>query len=256
MLCWIFLQHRLNYLRNNEVEECSVAEYSISVNGLPSNTTVEELVRHFSNLYPLDRPDWKGRPGILFCKPVTNISNTGNPEYINSWVSECILHKRIGGFLSAFKYREGLLNKLRHSRAQMKMYSENTPHAHGPNLQLYEKAEKQMLLASMAIENVVKRKMKENLIKFKKADFSKDPTTSQIIDPQYNIDADVIRAFICFEYTESMARCIQDYQHYSEFPWSLAYPRALKFRGRKIQVSQASDPEEIAWENLGKFLLR
>lgn len=64
------------------------------------------------------------------------------------------------------------------------------------------------------------------------------------------IDAPTVAAFVTFEYSESMARCIHDYTKYQSFPMSLFYPRKLKFRGRKIKVVQAPEPDQIIYENL------
>ncbi len=52
-----------------------------------------------------------------------------------------------------------------------------------------------------------------------------------------HIDANTVAAFICFEYSESLARCIEDYERYATFPMSMFYPEHLKFRGMKIKVS-------------------
>lgn len=171
-------------------------------------------MQHFSELYPLDKNDWRGRPGVLACHPVDNVSLTGNSIYLNTWVSECVLHKRIGGFLAAFKNKQHLTDKLYHYRALMKMYSENTPHQDGPKRKNYLRAEKQMQIAAVHVENVAKQQLKTNKIKFIpheaiseiESGTSSGSQQSKIEDPQYFIDADVVSAFLCFEYTESMAR--------------------------------------------------
>ena len=57
-----------------------LSDYSIIIRGLPIDTTEEELVTFFSELYPLDRNDWKGRPAVqgnyplyyLPSEPMTN----------------------------------------------------------------------------------------------------------------------------------------------------------------------------------------
>ena len=41
-----------------------LSDYSIVIRGLPIDTTEEELVMFFSELYPLDRKDWKDRPAV------------------------------------------------------------------------------------------------------------------------------------------------------------------------------------------------
>lgn len=65
-----------------------------------------------------------------------------------------------------------------------------------------------------------------------------------------SIDAPTVAAFITFEYSESLARCVHDYAKYAHFPMSLFYPRKLKLKGRKIKVTRAPEPDQIIWENL------
>ena len=65
-----------------------------------------------------------------------------------------------------------------------------------------------------------------------------------------SIDAPTVAAFITFEYSESLARCIHDYSKYAHFPMSLFFPRRLKLKGRKIKVTRAPEPDQIIWENL------
>jgi hypothetical protein len=48
------------------------------------------------------------------------------------------------------------------------------------------------------------------------------------------INSDTIRAFVTFEFSESMARCIEDYNMSNLNPFY--YPKNLKFRGCKIKV--------------------
>ena len=66
-----------------------------------------------------------------------------------------------------------------------------------------------------------------------------------------HITADSICGFVTFEYTESMARAIEDSRLYSSFPFNLCfYPQKLRFRGHKLLVMKAPEPDEIVWENL------
>jgi hypothetical protein len=36
---------------------------------------------------------------------------------------------------------------------------------------------------------------------------------------------DPVAAFIVFQYSESMARCVEDFDKYSSFPYNLCYPQ-------------------------------
>ena len=67
-----------------------------------------------------------------------------------------------------------------------------------------------------------------------------------------NIDAPAVSAFIVFQYQESKVRCMQDYEKYSKFPHNLHYPAKLMFRGRRLRVTPAVEPDQIVWENLEK----
>ena len=71
------LQRRADSL-TEEVERLntSVTDYTVMVRHLPKDTTVEQLVAHFSSLYPLDRPDWQKRPLLIGARPVQPISKT------------------------------------------------------------------------------------------------------------------------------------------------------------------------------------
>ncbi len=118
---------------------------------IPVDISPEQLIAHFSNLYPLDKPDWKNRPAVLGARPVIDTSNSGNSFCKDTWVAECVIHKRIGGFLRTFKQQQHKMSDLYHARAEMKMYAENTPHASGPNLRKYLKAEQKMLKCAVEI---------------------------------------------------------------------------------------------------------
>ena len=50
--------------RNALKSYVKLSDYSVIIRGLPIDTTEEELVTFFSELYPLDRKDWKDRPAV------------------------------------------------------------------------------------------------------------------------------------------------------------------------------------------------
>ena len=71
------------------------------------------------------------------------------------------------------------------------------------------------------------------------------------ITPDVDTSREVVTAFVVFEYCESKARCLEDYSRYSSFPYNLVrYPKQLKFKGRKLIVKSAPQPEDVVWENL------
>jgi hypothetical protein len=112
---------------------CHVSDYSIEVQGIPADSTVEQLLEHFSGLYYLDKKDWRGRPALEEAEAVQVTHNTGNPIYKGTWVAEVTIFTRIGSMIKAFKNKKRLMNDLLRYRAQMKMYADNTSHAGGPN---------------------------------------------------------------------------------------------------------------------------
>lgn len=111
--------------------QTSISDYSVMVHNIPPDTKDWQLLQHFSDLYALDRVDWKGRPAIEGAHPVQQCDNTNNPMHLNTWVAECTLHKGIGSFITSFKDKQYLMEKLYRCRAKMKMYAENSPHEGG-----------------------------------------------------------------------------------------------------------------------------
>ena len=154
--------------------------------------------------------------------------------------------------LSIFKNQEYLMKQLRKYRARMKMYADNTPHSKGPRPKEYKKAEKKMISYAAQIdlvaEKVIKMKGKSQSIKQQSPAMPASPSSPLIVEahdlvsekPEINLPsaqtvetadpifkathAPAVMAFVVFEYSESMARCIEDYALYSRFPFRLFYP--------------------------------
>ncbi len=116
-----------------DVNVCTVTDYAVMIEGLPKVTDHSELVHFFSGLYPLDKPDWRGRPPVSGAVPVSNILNTGDKVYLNTWVAELFVFRKMGAFIHAFMNKQVLTTKLLRARAMIKMYSEGTKHAGGHN---------------------------------------------------------------------------------------------------------------------------
>ena len=53
----------------------SITDYAVMVRNIPPDTTMEELITHFSDLYPLDKPDWRKRPTLVGARPVQHVSS-------------------------------------------------------------------------------------------------------------------------------------------------------------------------------------
>lgn len=218
----------------------AISDFSVMVTKIPSDTSDKEIIEHFNALYQLKVPDTQNRPALEDAEPVDNIDHTGDKLHLNTWIAECIIHKGIGGFISAFKSKQHILQKLYRARAKMKMYAENSPHADGHNAKLFEMAEKEMIAMSHLIDNVTEHNVKKWKMTFITAEDHQALTHRQVNNPDsiyYNLKADSVAAFVVFEYVESMARCVRDYERYAHYPMSLFYPERLKLRGHAIQVS-------------------
>ena len=62
---------------------------------------------------------------------------------------------------------------------------------------------------------------------------------------------DAVAAFVVFNYSESMARCVEDYSMYDSMIYDNCYPEQLLFRGEhKIRIAKAPEPHEVNFENL------
>jgi hypothetical protein len=112
--CFIFHLQRLTDNINVQRERlhCRISGYTIVVHNIPKDTTVQQIHDHFNELYPLDRIDSAGRPPIAGAMTVKNTDNTRNPLYMNTWINECILLKKIGKFIKIFREKEKLMIRL------------------------------------------------------------------------------------------------------------------------------------------------
>jgi hypothetical protein len=149
---------------------------------------------------------------------------------MNTWIAECTVFKKIGRLLSLFKDQNKLMTKLYRNRATIKMYADDTPHAKGPNPIKYEKAEKAMYETLFRIEELSKKAKIDKAVK--KAEVYTDgrPTETKAIEDgdfllEDKVDAPTVAAVIIFEYSESCARCIEDYEKYSRWYRYCCYPQ-------------------------------
>jgi hypothetical protein len=170
--------------------------------------------------------------------------------YYNTWVSEVNAHKRIGRFVTAFKEQQDLMTNILRSRATMKMYNERTCHASGPDIKRFLKAEKEMLLAGDKLDKLTEKISKQkNMVlrellseeedaplvgetgdeedrgfaknksdrakksgKSTKSHKSGKTKSGKSIKADVRVVAETCAAFVIFQYSESMARCIEDYR--------------------------------------------
>jgi hypothetical protein len=112
---------------------CCVSDFAVRVDGIPSDTTIEELLNHFSSLYALDKVDWKHRKPLDGALPVSNVYHNGQPVFKGKWIADLVIYGKIGKLIRSFKDKKKHMDELLRYRAMMKMYKEDTCHADGPN---------------------------------------------------------------------------------------------------------------------------
>jgi hypothetical protein len=260
--CAVYHLHRRVNNIGDELDKLitSVTDYSVMIRRLPPDTTPQELVSHFSALYPLDKPDWANRPPLAGTRPVSNTENTHDEMYHGTWVAECIVFPKIGKMLEAFLERQHYTIQLRRARAEMKMYAEGTPHSAGPNTKKYHRAERRLHKHAVAIEQLA-----DKLITFKTKAATVNSTVAAVDetmseksgqssnhnkDDRHALNAPAVSGFIIFEYSESMARCLEDHEKYNSFPYWFFRPEKLKFKGKFLDIVKAPEPDQIGWEYL------
>lgn len=317
---------RLEEAKNSK-EMTSATDYTVLVSNLPRDTTEIELIQHFSDLYQLEKPDWRGRLPLEDARPVQFCDNSGEPAHVGTWVAECVIHKRVRSFILAGRQLVRMLEKLYLLKAKMKMHDIKSPYTKFINKEMKEAAEAAMIAYADTIDKFIEKKNKQfgiaqppppvkEVPKVEEAkkeevqapgqeeekkeeiptaeDAKKDnknnknnkkksamkavpapvaaPTPapevkdvekalaapevpfSKVITKPHKINKfRATCAFVCFEYNESFARCIEDYSWYSRFPMSLFMPKKLLFKGKRLTVRKAPKPHQIVWENFDVY---
>lgn len=131
-----FARHKFGrVIQETDANNVTTGDYSVMVQGLPDDATQEEIRRHFSELFQLADPDWNFE-GHLFgwfkrkesrppqdledsgdiqggefimpedpvdpCRPVADVSNSQDAQYLGSWVAEVALAYENGASLRAY----------------------------------------------------------------------------------------------------------------------------------------------------------
>lgn len=130
----IHLHRRLhNSLDISGKKPIGISSYTIQVTGLDPGTTEDQLIEHFSHLYPLDVIDWQDRPPIHTYVPVPHSENIGysppgeRRPTVGTWVAEVSIHRPMRDYLQAYRVRQAIMKKIYRCRAQVKMYAADTP---------------------------------------------------------------------------------------------------------------------------------
>lgn len=97
-----------------------------------------------------------------------------------------------------------------------------------------------MLKISLKIDKLSQRVIKSRDLAFKQdqTGFGKSIEDAESGYKDYNtqIDAPIVAAFITFEYSESMARCVEDYTRFQSWPRSLFYPQVQYISGNSSSM--------------------
>lgn len=113
-------------------------------------------------------------------QPVRELHNSGGNElFLGTWVAECVLHKGIGAFISDFKNKAHVMDKMYRARATMKMYAENSPHKDGHNLALFQRAEKAVHETGALIDAITQKNLQQAGLKLL-SDRDRDQETGKI----------------------------------------------------------------------------
>lgn len=305
----------------------SITDYAVHVTNIPKDTTVAEIIEHFSGLYQLETKDWRGRLPVEDAAPVDSVGYSGSEIHVGTWVAECTVCSKMGKVVDYLHKRKEIMKELYDARARMKMYGPKTPHVKGYDASKYFHWERIMLKIAAKVDKL-NEKIHMNYVPpadadIEKGDSSKEgdsdktpkavgrPTTpsqsrkskknrpgsrgkgkakeeddsslppavgkasvkkqksdADLSGADYSeksaavpeaprgpingllLDEPALAAFICFEYNESFARCLEDYSFYSYFPMRLCYPRKMLFKGRHLHVRRAPEPDQIVWENI------
>jgi len=131
-----FLRHKVNrVVQETDANNVTSGDYTVMVQGLPDDATQDEVRRHFSELFQLSDPDWNFE-GHLFgwfkkkesrppqdledsgdvqggefimpedpvdpCRPIADVSNSQDAQYLGSWVAEVAMAYENGSSLRAY----------------------------------------------------------------------------------------------------------------------------------------------------------
>jgi RNA recognition motif-containing protein len=235
-----------------------VSDYTVQVSNLPNHFTSSELIQHFSKLYQLSEMDFRKRPPIRYCVPADNIFHS----VPDSWVAQCTVFKRIGKMLYSFKKKSKLLDSIKQTRAFIKMFADDTVHKKGANKKKFDKMKAKLDKDQKTVQSLTRAVAGRVVAKAGTVvpEPVNDPDVEtgivisdnhdNISDPLHVINAPPVCAFVSFEYCESFARCLEDFERYNRFPWFFCYPEAMKFKGRKLKIKKAPEPDEMLWENI------
>ena len=209
----------------------SSKDFTVHVTNLPPNVQKEDLIDHFSALYPLEGADWKGRAPSATGPPKLPVSDLvhvgGDERYSGKWVAEVTLAQKNGRELHRFLTHGDKALELKRLRAYLKKYRPAAGHVPGPAYSRAERRLAQLEKDMAAIAYSLRKNARRS-----------------------EAEQECVGAFVLFEYLESAERCLQDYNSPNLFArWCVTQP--LLFQGRyRLVVRPAPAPDDVIWENL------
>ena len=253
---WTAAQHEVS---SNDMDNVTPADYTVFVQGLPTDVTREQVVQHFNSLYDLFKEDRVHRPccrqpykrptmaeetpealeKILLKNPagfgyqgaafkrttaasVKQALYSDKPElFEGTFIANVELVYPIGALVRRISRLEKLHARLAHAKAEVDRLQEQ-----GKSASRVEK-----LKASV-------KKMEAGLAKLQQKAVAAKGT-------------DVLGAFVTFNNEESFRRCMDDFKGSDTWCGRRAQERALRWQQvHALQVTQAPEPSNIIWEHL------
>ncbi|GMH90869.1 hypothetical protein TrVE_jg1314 [Triparma verrucosa] len=158
-------------------------------------------------------------------RPVSDVSNTGNKIYLNTWIAEISLVHPTGGVIGKFKDKESSLKRMK--VREVKLQKRGEIEGAGP------KQNRKLAAAKLRMEAKTKR-------------------LTQSVKPENA--GDVSAAFVIFNCEESKNRCLEDYSETGSFFFRYFQAKKLNLVKNgvsyKLRVESAPTPDLIFWENL------
>jgi hypothetical protein len=193
----------------------------------PPNTDVDLNLPRLPELHSLDED-------YADVYPVMDARNTGNAQFLHSWVADVVLARRNGWVIRRYQAQMSLLDRIVVARSRV-LQLQQRPRPADP--QEAQRAVVALEAAHQALAKLEKRMEAVNA------------SVGDATDTHR-----VCAAFVTFQHELSFRRCLQDYEGSDSWlsiaGWWLQ-PPVLRFRERhRLTVHRAPVPTAIVWENV------
>ena len=227
----VYTHHIIGHAkREHKRRVLTTKDFAVFVTGLPKHVTKAEIINHFSDLYPLNRPDWKGRPPPPPTgrpkRPVADLAHVGGDRrYEGRWVAEVVIARRNGEILqTALQHKDKAL-QIRRLRAQVKRYGPTTAPEGGADPVLFQRYQRDLDKLEASMRGVAQQ-------------LERNPSVSRA-------EQESVGAFVLFEYPESARRCLEDHNSMNLLHF-FCFQHTLLFNGRhRLTVRPAPAPDDV-----------